>query len=84
MSLTREITYSTAETAELTGASIKQIYYWIERGYVQSDRNVCGLVAYHRLTQSQVELIQKIKGFLVQGYTLAKAAELALTTKQSH
>ena len=84
MSENREITYSTGETEKLTGASHKQIRYWIERGHVHSDRNVCGLIAYHRFNNGQVELIRKIKGYLEQGYTLARAAELALTTKQSH
>ena len=81
MSTQREITYSIGETEKLTEASQKQIRYWIERGHVQSGRNVCGLVAYHRFTKSQVELIQKIKGYLDQGYTLARAAELAINQK---
>ena len=77
MSRQREITYSTGRTSELTGASQKQIRYWESRGYIQPDRNVCGLVAYRRFTQSQVEIIRAIKEFLGQGYTLARAAELA-------
>ena len=77
MSTLREITYSTGETEKLTGASQKQIRYWIERGHVQSDRNVCGLIAYHRFKNGQVELIQKIKGYLDEGYTLARAAVLS-------
>ena len=82
MSIFREITYSTGETSKLTGASHKQIRYWIERGHVQSGRNVCGLIAYHRFTQGQVELICAIKGFLDQGYTLARAAELSMSGKR--
>ena len=83
MSTQREITYSTGETSELTGASIKQIYHWENQGYVpKAERNVCGDIAYRRFTQNQVELIRAIKGFLDQGYTLARAAELALTTEQ--
>ena len=77
MSNQREITYSISETEQYTGASQKQIRYWESRGYVQSYRNVCGLVAYHRFKHGQVELIRKIKGYLEQGYTLARAAELA-------
>jgi DNA-binding transcriptional MerR regulator len=76
MSTFREITYSTGETSELTSASQKQIRYWEGRGYIKSDRNVCGLVAYRRFKGSQVEIIRAIKGFLDQGYTLARAAEL--------
>ena len=84
MSLTREITYSISEVEKMNGGEIsqKQIRYWVERGYVQSNRNVCGLVAYHRFTPSQVELIQKIKRYLDHGYTLARAAELARNGKR--
>ncbi len=81
MSTLREITYSTGETAKLTGASLKQIRYWIKRGHVHSDRNVCGLIAYHRFNNGQVELIRAIKGYLDQGYVLARAAELARNGK---
>ncbi len=82
MSTLREITYSTGETSNLTGASQKQIRYWLEGGHVHSDRNVCGLVAYHRFTPNQVGLIRSIKMYLDQGYTLARAAELALNGKR--
>jgi DNA-binding transcriptional MerR regulator len=77
MSTLRKITYSTSETEKLTGASQKQIRYWEGRGYFQSYRNVCGDIAYRRFKPSQVELIRAIKGYLDQGYTLARAAELA-------
>ena len=82
MSTLREITYSTGETSKLTGASQKQIRYWEGRGYFQSYRNVCGDIAYRRFKPSQVELIRAIKGYLEQGYTLARAAELALNGKR--
>ena len=86
MSTLREITYSTREASELTGASIKQVRYWESRGYLSDpvERNVCGKIAYFRFTQNHVEIICAIKGYLDQGYILARAAELALTTKQSH
>jgi len=74
-----EITYSIGETEKQTGASQKQIRYWERRQYISepTERNVCGDIAYRRFTQSQVELIRTIKGYLDQGYTLARAAELA-------
>jgi DNA-binding transcriptional MerR regulator len=80
MSTYSEITYSTGETSELTVVSIKQIRYWESRGYLSEpiERNICGPVAYRRFKPSQVELIRAIKGFLDQGYILARAAELAL------
>jgi len=84
MSTQREITYSTRETSELTGTSQKQIRYWIRRGYVCGiEMNVCGDIAYYRYSQNHVEIIRAIKGFLYQGYTLARAAELAMNGEQS-
>ena len=76
-----EITYSTGETSEITGASQKQIHYWESRGFIKSGRNVCGRIAYRRFTQDQVEIILAIKGHLAQGYTLTRAAELAMNGK---
>jgi DNA-binding transcriptional MerR regulator len=80
----REITYSTGETEKLTGASQKQIRYWESRGYISDpiERNICGDIAYRRFTPSQVELIRSIKRYLDQGYTLARAAELASNRDQ--
>ncbi len=83
MSTLREITYSIGETEKLTGASIKQIYHWENQGYVpKAERNICGDIAYRRFTNSQVEIIRAIKGFLDQGYVLARAAELAKNGKR--
>lgn len=86
MTKKREITYSTGETSELTGASQKQIRYWEKKGFFipKVERNICGYIAYRRFTPGQVDIIREIKGYLDQGYMLARAAELALTTKQSH
>ncbi len=80
----REITYCTGETEKLTGASQKQIRYWESRGYISDpiERNICGDIAYRRFTPSQVELIRSIKRYLDQGYTLARAAELASNRDQ--
>ena len=78
MSTLREITYSTGETEKLTGVSQKQIRYWEGRGFIsKAERNVCGDIAYRRFSGDQVELISAIKNHLDQGYTLARAAELA-------
>ena len=82
MTTERELTYSISETERLTGASQKKIRYWESRGlFPKAERNVCGDIAYRRFTQGQVELIRNIKGYLDQGYTLARAAELARSGK---
>jgi DNA-binding transcriptional MerR regulator len=79
----REITYSTGETSKLTGVSQKQIRHWESRRYIpKAERNICGDIAYRRFKQSQVEIIRAIKGYLNQGYILARAAELAKNGKQ--
>jgi DNA-binding transcriptional MerR regulator len=80
----REITYSTGETEKLTGASQKKIRYWEKKGHLSEpvERNVCGDISYRRFTPSQVEIIRSIKGFLDQGYVLARAAELAKNGKR--
>lgn len=59
MSTQREITWSTGETSELTGASQKQIRYWLSRVYLSDpvERNMCGKIAYFRFTQIHVEII---------------------------
>ncbi len=83
----REITYSTGEIEELAGGEIsqKQIRYWENKGYIpKAERNICGDIAYRRFTLNQLELIRSIKMYLNQGYTLARAAELALTTEECH
>jgi DNA-binding transcriptional MerR regulator len=83
MSTLREITYSTGETSELTGASQKQIIYWEKKkGYIpKAERNICGDIAYRRFRNCQVEMIRSIKLYLDQGYTLARASELARNGK---
>ncbi len=41
MSTQREITYSTGETSNLTGASQKQIIYWENKGFIPKvERNI--------------------------------------------
>jgi len=83
MSTQREITYSTGKTSNLTGASQKQIIYWEKKGFIPKvGRNICGDIAYRRFKPSQVELIQKIKRYLDQGYTMARAAELVRNGKR--
>jgi DNA-binding transcriptional MerR regulator len=80
----REITYSIGQTETLTGVSIRRIRYFESRGYIpKAERNICGDIAYRRFTKNQVEIIRAIKGFLDQGYTLARAAELAMSGKGS-
>jgi DNA-binding transcriptional MerR regulator len=67
MTSKRKITFSTGKTAELTGTTIKQIYYWEKRGFLNPEKVVCGKIAYKRYTPSQVEIVKEIKNYLDQG-----------------
>ena len=75
----RRISYSIGDTSKITGVSQKQIRNWEARGYIpEAERIVCGERAYRRFNPSQVKIIQEVKGYLEQGYTLAYASNLAL------
>jgi len=79
---TRKITYSISDTANMTGASQKQIRNWEARGYIpKAERVVCGDRAYRRFTPAQVNLIREIREYLDQGYTLAYASKMAMNKK---
>ena len=71
-----EITYSIGDTADLTKVTTRQIRNWGESGYLGVvERIQCGDRAYRRYTSGQVELIQRIKGYLDQGFTLKMAVQ---------
>ena len=71
-------TFSIGDTSSMTGVSQRQIRNWEARGYIpEAGRVVSGVRAYRRFTLDQVEIIQKIKGYLDEGYTLHTAAAKA-------
>jgi DNA-binding transcriptional MerR regulator len=71
-------TFSIGETARLTGVSEKQLRNWERRKYIpEIDRITYGDVAYRRFDTEQVRLIQEIKKYLDDGYTLSTAAQKA-------
>ena len=73
-----EITYSIGDTAGLTGVTTRQIRNWGESGHLGTvERIQCGDRAYRRYTSGQVELIQRIKGYLDEGFTLKMAVQKA-------
>lgn len=75
----RKITYSIGDTSKMTGVTQKQIRNWEARGYIpEAERVVCGERAYRRFNPAQVKVIQKVKGYLDRGYTLAYASKLAM------
>jgi DNA-binding transcriptional MerR regulator len=71
-------TYSIGETARLTGVSEKQLRNWERSKYIpELDRIIYGDVAYRRFDTEQVRLIQEIKKYLDDGYTLSAASQKA-------
>lgn len=71
-------TFSIGDTANLTGASQKQIRNWEAKGYIpEPGRVVSGVRAYRRFTPDQVETIRKIKSNLDEGYTLPASVNKA-------
>ncbi|MEA2095704.1 MAG: MerR family transcriptional regulator [Candidatus Cloacimonadota bacterium] len=71
-------TVSIGEAARLTGASIKQIRFWGDRGLIpEPERVVCGKRAYRQFTQKDLDFIKTVKGFLDKGFTLQAAAQKA-------
>ena len=78
MNRLKEKIFSIGESARMSGVSIKQIRHWEDRGYIpESDRVVCGKRSYRKYGHSDLELIQAIKAYLDEGYTLPVAAKLA-------
>jgi len=70
-------TVGIGDAASLTGVSQKQLRNWEKRYFSEIARVVCGERAYRRYTEADIELIQKIKKYRDQGYTLEAAAKFA-------
>jgi len=67
---------SIGDTARLCGVTIKQIRHWEAKGYIpKATRVVCGERAYRLFSPDDMQLIQKIKDYLDEGFTLQAAAE---------
>ena len=72
-------TFSIGETARLTGVSEKQLRNWERRKYIpELDRITYGDVAYRRFDSEQVKLIQEMKKYIDDGYTLSAASKKAM------
>ncbi len=71
-------TYSIGDTADMAGATKKQIRYWEIRGFIpKADRMHLGDRSFRRFTLNQVDLISRIKDYLDEGFNLSAAAEKA-------
>ena len=71
-------TFSIGDTAKMAQVSLRQIRDWEARGYIpKAERTVCGERAYRRFSYQQIEIIQKIKEYQDEGFTLQAAARKA-------
>jgi len=73
----REKTYSIGDAAKMAGISHRMLRNWEGLYIPPPQRLVCGERAYRRYTQSEIDLVRKIKHYQDQGFTLPAAAEKA-------
>jgi DNA-binding transcriptional MerR regulator len=67
--------YAIGEAARITGATVKQLRHWHDRGYIpEPDRVVCGERSYRQFHSNDLKIISKLKSYLDAGYTLQSAA----------
>ncbi|OGW79427.1 MAG: hypothetical protein A3G33_03565 [Omnitrophica bacterium RIFCSPLOWO2_12_FULL_44_17] len=66
--------YSISSTAKLVGVSSRQLYYWEQLGIVKPIYEQFGSYEYRRFSQSDINVLLRIKQLLNEGYTLCAAA----------
>ena len=76
--MTEKISYSIGDTAKMTGVSQKQLRSWCGKFIPEPERIVCGQRSFRRFSEQQIHIIQKMKAYLDQGFTLSAAAQLAV------
>jgi len=72
-----ETTYSIGDASRITGVSQRKLRSWEGKHIRKPDRIICGDRAYRRYTQTQINLIARIKEYQDQGFTLKAAAKKA-------
>ena len=70
-------THGTSDAARKIGVSTRQLYYWEFLGVVKPVYIRFGAYAYRRYSDSDLELLNKIKSFLDDGYMLRAAIQRA-------
>lgn len=71
-------TYSIGEAARICGVTEKQIRHWEEKNHIpKAQRVICGERSYRQFTETDFNLIIKIREYLDEGYTLSAAARKA-------
>ncbi|MBW2326171.1 MAG: MerR family transcriptional regulator [Deltaproteobacteria bacterium] len=72
-----EKTFSIGDASRITGVSQRKLRSWEGKHIPKPDRSVCGDRAYRRYTQTQINLIARIKEYQDQGFTLSASAKKA-------
>ena len=72
-----EKTFSIGDASRITGVSQRKLRAWEGKYIPEPERLVCGERAYRRYTQTQINLIARIKKYQDQGFTLSAAAKKA-------
>lgn len=58
--------------------SVRQLYYWELKGIVEPRKITMGAREFKRYSPQDVKVLESVKNFLDEGYTLAKAMEKAV------
>ena len=72
-----ETTFSIGDASRITGVSQRKLRAWEGKYIPEPERLVCGERAYRRYTQVEIHLIERIKKYQDQGFTLSAAAKKA-------
>ena len=68
--------FSIGEAARITGATVKQLRHWSTREYIpEPSRVVCGERSYRQYHSEDLQIINRIKAYLDEGYSLQTAAQ---------
>ena len=78
MKETVQKTFTIKEAARVSGVSEKKIRHWESKNYIPTaPRIICGERTFRQYTESDFDLLIRIKEYLDQGFTLTAAAEKA-------
>ena len=72
-----EKTFSIGDASRITGVSQRKLRSWEGKHIPKPERLVCGERAYRRYTQTQINLIARIKEYQGQGFILSAAVKKA-------
>jgi DNA-binding transcriptional MerR regulator len=78
MQILKDKTYSIGDASRITGVSQRKLRSWEGKHIPKPERIVCGDRAYRRYTQTQINLISRIKEYQDQGFTLSASSKKAM------